>query len=65
MINILNGCVVCVCFVDVVCPFALFLLAIVLSVRLRYTDFDYPFGIFKLFLTLLNIKYNRNNILQW
>ena len=28
--------------------FVLFLLAIVLSV-LRFTDFDYPFGIFKLF----------------
>ena len=27
----------------------LFLLAIVLSVLLRYTDSDYPFGIFKLF----------------
>jgi hypothetical protein len=27
-----------------------FLLAIVLSVVLRYTDSDYPFGIFKLFL---------------
>jgi hypothetical protein len=31
-------------------PFALFLLAIVLSVLLRYTDSDCPFGIFKLFL---------------
>jgi len=34
----------------VVCPFVYFLLAIVLSVLLRYTDSDYPFGIFKLFL---------------
>ena len=34
----------------VVCPFVLFLLAIVLYVLLRYTDSDYPFGIFKLFL---------------
>jgi hypothetical protein len=34
----------------VVCPFVLFLLAIVLSVLLRYTDSDCPFGIFKLFL---------------
>jgi hypothetical protein len=34
----------------VVCPFVLFLLAIVLSVFIRYTDSDYPFGIFKLFL---------------
>jgi hypothetical protein len=31
-------------------PFVLFLLAIVLSVLLRYTVSDYPFGIFKLFL---------------
>ena len=38
-----------VCVVDVVCPFVLFLLAIVLSI-LRFTDYDYPFGIFKLFL---------------
>ena len=30
----------------VVCPLALFLLAIVLSVLLRYTNSDYPFGIF-------------------
>ena len=34
----------------VVCPFVLFLLAIVLSVFLRYMDSDYPFGIIKLFL---------------
>ena len=34
----------------VVCPFVLFLLATVLSVLLRYTDSDCPFGIFKLFL---------------
>ena len=31
------------------CPFLLFPSAIVLSV-LRYTDSDYPFGIFKFFL---------------
>jgi len=30
--------------------FVLFLLAIVLSVLLRFTDSDYPFGIFELFL---------------
>jgi hypothetical protein len=34
----------------VVFRFVLFLLAIVLYVLLRYTDSDYPFGIFKLFL---------------
>jgi hypothetical protein len=34
----------------VICPFLLFLLAIVLSVLLLlYMDSDYPFGIFKLF----------------
>jgi len=33
----------------VVCPFVLFLLAIVLSVLLRYTESDCPFGIFKIF----------------
>jgi hypothetical protein len=35
-----------------VCPFVLFLLAIVLSVRLRFKDSDYPFGIIKLFLNI-------------
>jgi hypothetical protein len=30
--------------------FVLLLLAIVLFVLLRYTDSDYPFGIFKLFI---------------
>ena len=34
----------------VVCPFLICLFAIVLSVFLRFTDSDYPFGIFKLFL---------------
>jgi hypothetical protein len=34
---------------------ALFLLAVV-SVLLRYTDSDYPFGIFKLFLMVKEIK---------
>ena len=37
----------------VVCPFVLFLLAIVLSVLLRYTDSDCPFDIFKLFLNAI------------
>ena len=31
----------------VVCPFVLFILGIVLSVLLRFMDFDYPFGIYK------------------
>jgi len=42
--------VLCVCFVDHCLSFSTFSLAIVLSVLLRYTDSDYPFGIFKLFL---------------
>ena len=33
-----------------------FLLAIVLSVRLRFTDSDYPFDIFKLFLICMEVK---------
>ena len=37
----------------VVCPFVLFLLVIGFSVLRRYTNSDYPFGIFKLFLQLL------------
>ena len=40
--------VLCVCLLIIVCPFVLFLLAIALSVLLRYTDSDYPFGIFKI-----------------
>jgi hypothetical protein len=35
---------------SVVCPFVLFLLAIVLSVLHRLANFNYPFVIFKLFL---------------
>ena len=35
----------------VFCLYVLFLLAIVLSVLFRFTDCDYPYGIFKLFLT--------------
>jgi hypothetical protein len=38
----------CVYFVDLFLFF--FLLAIVFSVRIRFTDSDYPLGIFKLFL---------------
>ena len=37
-------------------PLVLFLLAIVLSV-LRFTDYDYPFGIFKLFFHVLDTDY--------
>ena len=43
-----------VCFVDSFCVFVLFPLAIVFSVLLQYMhiDSDYPFGIFRCFLTL-------------
>ena len=34
----------------VVFPFVLFTLAIMLSVPLRFTDCDYPFGIVELFV---------------
>jgi hypothetical protein len=34
------------------CHFVPFHLVIVFSVRLRFTSFDYPFGIFKLFFGL-------------
>jgi hypothetical protein len=37
----------------VVCPFILFLLVIVLSILLLFTDSDYPFRIAKPFLYLL------------
>ena len=37
-----------------------FFLAIVLSVLLRYTDSDYPFGIFKLFLYFLHMYTDLN-----
>ena len=43
------------CLLIVVCSFVLFVLAIVLSVLLRYRNPDCPFGIFKLFLYSLYI----------
>ena len=50
----------------VVCPCVLFLLVIVLSVLLRITDSDYPFGIFKLFLLkLVNTMRFWNNLKQY
>jgi len=45
----------------VVCSFVHFLLAILLSVLLLYTDSDCPFGIFKLFLILLDRSLNNGN----
>ena len=43
----------------------LFLLAIVLSVLLRYTDYDYPFGIFKLFLQKLTANMCSSIFIKW
>ena len=61
-VRVTRSLVLCVWFVDrclffspfsfghcVVCPLVLFLLAIVLSVLLRFTDSNYPFGVFKHF----------------
>jgi hypothetical protein len=49
-IRVTRSLVLYVCFVDRSLSFYPFFLAIVLSVLLRYTDSDCPFGIFKLFL---------------
>jgi len=49
-VRVSRSLVLYVCFVDLCLSFCtIFLLAIVLSVLLRYTDSDYPYGIFKLF----------------
>jgi hypothetical protein len=40
-VRVTRSLVLCVCLVIVVCPFVLFLSAIVLSVLFQYTDFDY------------------------
>jgi hypothetical protein len=47
-VRVTRSLVLYVCFVDRCLSFVLFLLAIVLSVLLRYMDSDCPFGIFKL-----------------
>jgi hypothetical protein len=51
-VRVTRSLVLCVCFVDRCLSFLyfFFLLSIVLSVLLRYTDSDCSFGIFKLFL---------------
>ena len=52
-IRVTRSLVLYICFVDRCLSFVLFLLAIVLSVLLQYTDSDSPFGIFKLFFLSL------------
>ena len=53
-VRVTRSLVLCVCFVDrcrsLFVLLCFFLLAIVLSVRLQYTDSDYHFGILKLVL---------------
>jgi hypothetical protein len=51
-VRVTRSLALCVCFVDRCFPFCTFRLAIVMSVLLRYTDSDYPFDIFKLFLSV-------------
>ena len=50
-VPVTRSLVLYVCFVDRCLSFCTFLLAIALSVLLRYTDSHCPFGIFKLFLS--------------
>jgi hypothetical protein len=50
-VRVTRSLVLCACFVDRCFSFCIFfLLAIVLSVRLQYTDSDYTFGIFNFYL---------------
>ena len=50
MVRVTLSLVLFVCFVDCCLSFDLFIVAIVLSVLLLYTDSDYTFDILKLFL---------------
>jgi hypothetical protein len=50
-VRVTRSLVLSVCFVERCLSFYNLLLAIVLSVLLRFTDSDYLFGIFKLFLS--------------
>ena len=70
-VRVTRSLVLYVCFVDRCLSF--FFLAIMLSVPLRYTDSDYHFGIYKLFLMLFDIylkKYKQGHCrnsskIQW
>ena len=53
-VRLSRSLVLYVCFVDRCLSFCTISLAIVLSVLLRYMDSDYPFGIFTLFLRLMD-----------
>ena len=54
-IRVTRSLVLCVSLWIVVCPFLLFLLAVMLSDLLRYADSNQRLGIFKLFLISSNI----------
>jgi hypothetical protein len=51
-VRVTRSLVLFVCYVDRCLSFVRFLLAIVLSVLLRYADSDYPFGFFKFFFNM-------------
>jgi hypothetical protein len=55
-------CVVCSSVFWSLCCLFFCLLAIVLSVLLRFTDSDYPFGIFKLFWLNFNLLPKPSNL---
>ena len=50
-VRVTRSLVLCVCCVDRCFSFCTFSFGIVLSVLLRYTDYNCPFDIFKLFLS--------------
>jgi hypothetical protein len=63
-VRVTGSLVLYVCFVDrclFFCTF--FLLIIVLSVFLPYTDYIYPFVIFKLFILYDKLNYNLNDFI--
>ena len=58
-VHVTRSLVLCVCLIYRCLFFCPFLLAIVLSVLLRFMDSHYPFGIFKLFLCKIYVTPNR------
>ena len=63
-VRVTRSLVLCIFFVECCLSFGPFILAIVLSVPLRYTDCDYPFGIFKLFIHLKTFQEPFNQIIS-
>jgi hypothetical protein len=59
-VRVIRSLVLCIMYCGSL--FVLFLLAIVLFVLLLFTDSDYPFGIFKLFLPHINTIYTFWNL---